>query len=98
MWQPEGASQWFARSEYLAVLHELAGETTAPRIREAFCALDRLVDEGPEAGRPPALAAWATEYGFLDAWLVEIWADSLELWCSDPEARADWEIAAVFLL
>jgi hypothetical protein len=68
LWQPEGASQWFARGEYLATLQELARGDTAPRIREAFRALDRLADASPEAGRSHALAEWAAAYGFLDPW------------------------------
>ena len=92
-WQPEGASQWVARGEYLMTLQELARGATAPRIREAFRALDRLADASPEAGRSQSLAQWAAAYGFLDAWLVEIWANTLDWWCADPEARSGWEIA-----
>ena len=93
MWQPEGASKWFARCEYLATLQELARGTTAPRIREAFCALDRLADERPDVGRSQALEHWAAEYGFLDPWLVELWADTLDLWRSYPDGRGVWEVA-----
>ena len=93
MWQPEGASKWFARCEYLAALQELARGTTAPRIREAFCALDRLADELPDVGRPQMLEHWAAEYGFLDTWLVELWADTLDLWRSYPDGRGVWEVA-----
>jgi hypothetical protein len=92
IWQPEGASAWFARCEYLATLHELARGTMAPRIPEAFCALDRLVDAAPDA---PAhmLVDWATRYGFLDTWLVEFWENTIDLWRSCPESRRDLQLA-----
>ena len=39
------------------------------------------------------LEHWAAEYGFLDTWLVELWADTLDLWRSYPDGRGVWEIA-----
>jgi hypothetical protein len=73
MWQPEGGSQWFARGEYLATLLELARGTTAPRVHEAFSELDQLADHGLDTQSLDLVKPWASKYGFLDDWLVDLW-------------------------